>query len=100
MPTMRNEVHVCNADNGHALSVDCWCEPTAIRWVWNAHGVGALIVEHEDDRFAHRIIVEACRERDKATPYDPDHMMGVDESWITRALTPPWSPPPAPEEQY
>jgi hypothetical protein len=45
----RNEVHICSFDNGHVSSVDCWCEPVAIYWYENKHGVRVLVVEHDDD---------------------------------------------------
>lgn len=44
----RNEVHVCLGPNGHISSVDCWCEPSSIRWITNKFGIKILIVEHDD----------------------------------------------------
>ena len=86
-PAMRNEVHICDHENGHELSVDCWCEPTWINWVKNRYGVNALVVEHNDDRPSdvHRQVVLALRERDKhqVLPVEEGY---VDAPWITRML--------------
>ncbi len=87
---MRNEVHLCAAGNGHELSVDCWCEPTSIRWHTNQHGVQMLVVEHNDTTLKHRILVISERERDRALPYGQNE---PDAPWITRVLTlPPFDP--------
>ena len=90
MPTMSegNEAHLVSAQNGHCMSVDCWCEPVSIRLVRNRHDVLVLVVEHTDDTLEHRIIVTARRERDRHEPYANTPNNG----WITRVLTPPWTP--------
>jgi hypothetical protein len=82
MPTMRNEAHITSAQNGHCLSVDCWCEPRSIFWVINAHNVPVLVVEHNDDTLEHRLVVTARRERDLSEPYSNN----PSNAWITRVL--------------
>jgi hypothetical protein len=94
--TVENEAHICNAPNGHMLSVDCWCEPVAIRVVRNKRGINVLVVEHNDDTLSHRFVVVAERERDQSKPYETNH---PNASWITRALTPPWTPPLLPPHE-
>jgi hypothetical protein len=59
----------------------------------NKHGVDVLVVDHVDVTLMHREIVLRSREMFKLVPYDPQVEMGIDQPWITRALTPPWSPP-------
>ena len=81
----RNEVHICNAPNGHHLSVDCWCEPAAIRWIKNQWGVDILVVEHDDVTPQHRLTVIAERTRDCMGAY----LNEPNNGWITRVLTPP-----------
>lgn len=72
---MQNEAHIFNADNGHCLSTDCWCEPTDMKVRKNIHGVLVYVVFHEDlidPRIHHTLVLEA---RDEA----PD-------DWISRFL--------------
>lgn len=87
---MRNEVHLVTAQNGHVLSIDCWCEPSHIEWVTNKLGIKMLVIEHDDETLKHHILVNAERERDRRKPCLDFH---TDLDWITRALTPPWTPP-------
>lgn len=104
---MRNEVHLCNFQNGHTLSTDCWCEPVFINWVQNKFGVLALIVEHSDDTPEHRTVVLARRERDRTTPcvgnfVDLPINRCPEAPWVTRALDEfrtKQLPPPDPNER-
>jgi hypothetical protein len=82
----RNEVHVMNAENGHLNSTDCWCEPSAVQWVKNKHGVNVLVVEHNDNTLMHYRTLLACRERDKLFVSPTSVHWGIDAPWITRTL--------------
>ena len=95
---VEGELHVMlNRHCGHQSSTDCWCEPTKIYFA-EVRGLPGItkVVEHDDDRSEHHLVTLNKRERDRALPYDPDHAMGTDESWITRALSiePPKQLPP------
>jgi len=72
---MVNEAHIFNAENGHCLSTDCWCEPTDMGWKVTSKGIKVYVVFHEDlidPRIHHTLVLEA---RDES-----------DEDWISRAL--------------
>lgn len=71
-------VHICEADNGHVRSPDCWCEPNRIYHYTNRLGIPLFVTEHNDETLKHRIVVVSERERDfhDQTP----------ESWVTRIL--------------
>jgi len=80
---MINEIHICNAPNGHDSSVACWCEPVCIYLYKNAHGITVKIVEHDDDGSLTLHRADVIRLRDAV----PD--------WVTRALDAVyWQPPP------
>lgn len=96
---MHNEVHVCNFDNGHEKSVDCWCEPTVIRRIRNRHGIDCLVVEHEDFTAAPRGMVIAERNTNQSLLFVGrfvEHPLNksIDAPWITRTLAPYGDPPP------
>lgn len=86
---MDNEAHICNTDNGHAMSSDCWCEPTDIRIVINVHKVPVLVVFHVDTFTAHRALIIGHRNLCINEPYSNN----PDAGWITRALNSLFPPP-------
>lgn len=68
---MVTKFHLCEYDNGHEPSEDCWCEPIP------EHGQGpfgehVMIVLHVDEMKHHRRLVVAAR--------------GAAQDWITQIL--------------
>jgi len=64
MQPNRNELHIIEFPSGHALSTDCWCEPSRIYWTKGPDGESVLMVEHHDDHKAHhKVIVEERNRR-------------------------------------
>ena len=96
-PTMRNEVHICTAPNGHHLSTDCWCEPTHINWMTNKHGIKVLVVEHHDETLMHRIMVLAKRNSGKVLD-TLNTIRHADAPWVTRLLDE--FAPPTPNDEH
>jgi len=92
---VEQELHVMlNKHCGHMSSTDCWCEPARV-YLAVVQGLPGItkVIEHEDDRIEHHIVTLNRRECDRALVNQPN---SIDAPWITRALTPPWSPPALP----
>jgi hypothetical protein len=105
---MRSEAHIVTVENGHVMSTDCWCEPTAIRWMTNKHGVRVLVVEHDDTGIGgleHHDVMLAGRWKNRTLPAignfaDAPINRCPEAPWITRVLEgvggdPPLLPPHA-----
>lgn len=68
----RNEAHIVDFPAGHNMSIDCWCEPSAMYWMVDDNEQKIFIVEHQDDCPVHHKTITAER----------DHV----QDWITRNL--------------
>jgi len=95
---MRNEVHVCNAENGHANSTDCWCEPVSMSWIVNKFGVKVFVVEHYDETLKHHVVVLAERQSSR-TLDSTGSIRHPGAPWVTRLLDDVKMPPPDPNER-
>lgn len=86
MMTTHPELHVCLAPNGHVNSVTCWCEPVAIYFIRNKHGIIVKVVEHDD--------AEPVSMTHDGVLYARDRV----QDWVTRYLDEigdtPWPDPP------
>ena len=101
-----NEVHVTNGNNGHLMSVDCWCEPASVVRLTNNHGVEMLIIEHSDHTLIHRQDVVHHRNVDSLdhirNPQLHIKVDSLDAAWISAILNKVWlraAPPQDPNER-
>lgn len=87
-----NEVHQTFTQNGHIMSVDCWCEPVVIETRVNKYGVEYLCVVHNDEHAlfyirtgepVQRLEHLALRTEHSRDPWNGNHH---EAPWITRAL--------------
>lgn len=79
-----HEVHVTvYPHSGHAMSRDCWCEPTDIFFDASRQ---LTVVRHVDRTPAHRNWVNTFRDQHRM---DPTSDFRSNEAWITRALEAP-----------
>lgn len=93
MMRVEGDLHVMSLDQvGHIHSADCWCEPCRI-YLAVIQGLPGVtkVIEHNDETNDHHLVIVSRRERDRALVNQPN---SPDAPWVTRVLTPPWSPPP------